>query len=130
MSQAEYTGARLVMLIRRQRDQETELDRTRSEIDALLAEIHEMQPGALYQSTGEIPVVSSSPVSPADAMTEVFTRPARSDRLDGGSTFHFTPIGDTVVNMPAVPACAYCDQVFSHVHGPDGRIHMEVDPRN
>jgi hypothetical protein len=81
VSQAEYTGARLVMLIRRQRDQEQELERTKAEVDTLLADIYAMDPGALYQSTGEIPVVSSSPVSPAAAVTERFERVRNLDPI-------------------------------------------------
>jgi hypothetical protein len=142
VSQAEYTGARLVMLIRRQRDQEQELERTKAEVDTLLADIYAMDPGALYQSTGEIPVVSSSPVSPAAAVTERFERvrnldpiPYRADRTDGGNTFRLTPIGDTVVNMPAVRPgeaevpmirCQLCQETFPHVHGEGGRIHAQT----
>lgn len=128
MNRAEQVGAQLVMLIRRQRDQESELENTKRKIDDLMLEVYGFDPGTLYQSTGEIPVISSAPVSPADAMTEVFTRPARADHLDGGSTFHFHPIGDTVTNLE-VPmiACHLCDQTFPHAHGPDGKIHARVE---
>lgn len=145
MNRAELLGARLVMIVRREYEQEALLAEIRQERRDLLLQIRDMEAGSLYSSTGEFPRVTSDPVSPASAVTERFERvrnpdpiPFRADHTDGGNTFRLTPIGDTVVNMPAVQLdslqpvqvpmirCPTCNETFPHVHGEGGRIHAQT----
>lgn len=95
MNRAEFLGAQLIMLIRREYEQECALAETRTKINDAYVEVQTMQAGQLYASTGELPRVASEPGRSSSAVTQA--RPMRTDHQDGGSTFALTPIADTVI---------------------------------
>lgn len=116
MNQAEYLGAQLVMLIRREYEQQQELKRTQDKINDAYVEIQTMDAGVIYQSTGEIPVVRL----PHEMPTEI--RPLRGDRTDGGHTYNLAAIAETL-NLPAVAPCEpECLIEMPHVHYVNGTV--------
>lgn len=75
MNQAEYLGAQLVMLIRRQAGELAAWQRTTAKINDLYDQIEAMSGTEVYASTGEIPRVGTGQPRervplPGDAVTE------------------------------------------------------------
>jgi hypothetical protein len=104
-------GARLVQLAREFWALQDELVAKQAESDALWEQIR------------------NSPPDPPEAVTQVGQiRPLRPDHTDGGSTFHFTPIGDSTATLPAVMSCpnriepGTCPELHAHVHYVDGSL--------
>lgn len=122
MNRAEYLGAKLTMLIRRQAEQLAAWRDSEDKINALYVEIQQMDAGQLYAHTAELPLVSS----PAEAVTEI--RPLRADREDGGHTYNLAAVAETL-NLPAPVSCpgpsaatAPCADQGAHMHYANGTV--------
>jgi hypothetical protein len=118
MNRAEYLGAQLVMLIRRQAGELAAWQASTDKINDLYDQIIAMSGSETYASTGEIPRVRT----PEEMPTETLTLPEMY-REEALRPYRLTPIGDTTVSMPAVLPCQPgCPEVRPHLHYVDGSV--------
>lgn len=105
MNQAEFLGAKLTMLIRRQAGELAAWQETEDKINELYRQIQTMDAGALYAHTAEIPVVRE----PADPeVTMIHPR---------------LPDDTATEQMTLIVMCpVHCRVQVPHTHLADGKV--------
>lgn len=115
MTEAERLGAELVMLMRRQYEQERELERTKHRIDDRVSRIRNLPSDQLYTNTSEIPVVTNERVAgwinERQRLLPTITRTPATEAL--------------TERLPAVLTCprtvgGHCPELHAHIHTADG----------
>lgn len=114
MNQAEYLGARMVMLVRRRAAALAEWRAADDAIADLQGQVEAMDATEVYTSTAEIPRVTSEPVRPI--------APVDPDRMDGGHTYNLAAVAETLHLPAAVPCPETCRESLAHMHYANGTI--------